>query len=91
MVIVNVRYGVKVNELVAGAAESAGEAAADAYVQQGQPASTPQVQQTPAQPAENRPRGIPQPAPQPSEQPAEAGNEEEEFDYSDFELEDEDI
>lgn len=86
LVIVNDRYGVKVNELVAGAAESASEAATDAYVQQGAPAQPNTQDAMPPQPAEG------QEVQQPQEQIPQAGtDEEEEFDYSDFELEDEDI
>lgn len=87
LVIVNDRYGVKVNELVAGAAESAGENAAGAYVQQSAPA--PQPEQTVEGDVPSEP--VPQQA-ETSQQPAEGGaDEEDEFDYSDFELEDEDI
>lgn len=82
LVIVNDRYGVKVNELVAGGAESAGEAAADAYVQQDIPVQQANVQEVQA-PAEAAP------VQSPEQTVGETG--EEEFDYSDFELEDEDI
>ena len=83
LVIVNDRYGVKVNELVAGAAESASVAATDAYVQE---ETTAEEQQTPKQ--MHMP---PQPETSTQETTAQNSDEEDEFDYSDFELEDEDI
>ena len=86
LVIVNDRYGVKVNELVAGAAESASEAATDAYVQQGTPAQPNTQDAVPPQPTEGQ--GVQQPQ---GQIPQAGTDEEEEFDYSDFELEDEDI
>lgn len=79
LVIVNDRYGVKVNEVVAGASKNIPI-----------PEAAEETEQNEEVQAEAQDVETGETAPQGEVQPAQA-SEEDEFDYSDFELEDEDI
>ena len=79
LVIINDRYGVKISDIVEGGAQSIDEPLAPA------PQAAQTIQSETAADVEPAP-------PSPDEpMPADNSNEEDEFDYSDFELEDEDI
>ena len=79
LVIINDRYGVKISDIVEGGAQSIDAPLAPA------PQAAQTIQSEPAADVEPAP-------PSPDEpMPADNSNEEDEFDYSDFELEDEDI
>ena len=78
LVIVNDRYGVKINEVIAGSnAQTPANGNAEEEISQEIPENSEQFEE---QYEENQPA-----------QEGETAGEEEEFDYSDFELEDEDI
>lgn len=79
LVIINDRYGVKISDIVEKGQQEVEDMQSD----------SPMYQQMPQQQTYNEPMPTSPDEPMPAPEPQ--GNEEEEFDYSDFELEDEDI